>query len=323
MRLLALRLVVVATLIACSTSPYAQRKIALPDFEMPELWQEPTDLLRRDLLYGPGGPALAPPPTGATYQFVAFKAAGSNPGYDVRDGAGRTWSVKMGIEAQPEITSSRILWAIGFHQPPTYFVHEFTLSGTDAGAKTNARFRTELDRWRAAGDWDWYDNPFKNSKQFRGLIVAQLILNQWDLKAPNNRVYEAIDPSVTPKRLYVVRDLGASLGGSRQAAAFKILGTAGAQGSKNDIDDFEAQGFITRVDGNDVSFDYRGVNQALVDLPTATDVVWTCELMNRLTDEQWHAAFRAGAYPDELADRYIRKIKEKIAEGLALKGATR
>jgi hypothetical protein len=156
------------------------------------------------------------------------------------------------------------------------------------------------------------------------LIVAQLILNQWDLKESNNRVYDAVDGSVTPRHLYIVRDLGSSLGHSKQSPFFKILGTAGAQGSKNDVDDFEEQGFITAVDGDDVSFDYRGMNQALVDMPMRSDVVWACELMNRLTDEQWRAAFRAGAYPDDVAERYIRKIKEKIAQGLALKSvATR
>lgn len=323
MRLRSLRIVlVIAALVACSKFPYAQQKLKLPDFEMNMLWQEPTDLAQRDLFYGPAGQPLAPPSTGGIFQFVAFKTTGTNPGYDLKDASGRLWSVKMGIEAQPEVTASRILWAIGFHQPPTYFVHEFTVNGTDAGSKTNGRFRAEFDRWRAAGDWDWYDNPFKNSKQFRGLIVAQLILNQWDFKAPNNRIYDAVDESVVPRRLYVVRDLGASLGSARQAAVFKVMGTAGAQGSKNDIDDFEAQGFIKKVDGTRVAFDYRGMNQALVDLPTVDDVIWTCELMNRISDEQWSAAFRAGAYPDDIAARYIRKIKEKIAQGLAL-NATR
>ncbi len=32
-----------------------------------------------------------------------------------------------------------------------------------------------------------------------------------------------------------------------------MLGTRGAQGSKNDVDDFEQQGFIEKVDGNKVA----------------------------------------------------------------------
>ena len=316
-------LMIVVALVACAYSPQAQPQSTLPDFEPDMLWQEPADIASRDLFYGPGGKQLAPPSTDGTYQFVAYKTTGTNPGYDVRDASGRLWSVKLGIEAQPEVTVSRILWAMGFHQPPTYFVHSFNLTGMDAGVKEVARFRTDFDQWKPTDEWDWYDNAFKNTKAFKGLLVAQLLLNNWDLKTSNNRVYEATDPSVKPRRLYMVRDVGSSLGHSKQAPFFKMLGTPGSQGSKNDVDDFVEQGFIKKVDGDKVSFDYRGLNQALVDTVTVPDVIWTCELMSRISDEQWQAAFRAGAYPQEHIDRYIAKIKEKIGQGLALKAATR
>jgi len=313
-------LMVLVAVIACA---HSQAQPTLPDFKPDELWQEPLDLAARDLFYGPGGKELAPPSTDGEYRFIAYKTSGTNPGYDVRDASGRVWSVKLGIEAQPEVTVSRILWAIGFHQPPTYFVHAFKLTGMDAGVKEIARFRTEFDHYKAAGDWNWYDNAFKNTKPFKGLLVAQLLLNNWDLKTSNNRVYEATAPSVTPRKLYMVRDLGASLGHARQSSFFTVLGTRGLQGSKNTVDDFVSQGFIRKADGDKVSFDYRGMNQPLVDTVTSTDVIWTCELMSRISAEQWQAAFKAGAYPQENADRFIAKIKEKIAQGLALKPPTR
>lgn len=313
-------LVMVVALVACTYSPRAQPQQTAPDIA--ELWQEPADLLQRDLFNGPGGAALAPPQTNGAFEFVAFKTTGTNPGYDVRDASGRLWSVKLGIEAQPEVTASRILWAMGFHQPATYFVNQFTLTGTDAGVKTVARFRTDVDQWRPAGEWSWYDNAFMNTPQFRGLIVAQLILNNWDLKTPNNRIYDATDPSARPRRRLMVRDVGSSLGQARQFRLFAMLGTRGLQGTKNDVDGFEAQGFITRVNGEDLDFDYRGMNQALVDRVTARDVIWACDLLDRIPDGHWQAAFKAGAYPAADAARYIRKIKEKIAQGLALRGHT-
>jgi len=316
-------LMAVVALVACANSPQAQPQSTLPDFEPDMLWQEPTDMASRDLFYGPGGAQLAPPSTDGTYQFIAYKTTGTNPGYDVRDASGRVWSVKLGIEAQPEVTVSRILWAMGFHQPPAYFVHSFTLTGMDAGVKEVARFRTDFDRWTAAGEWSWYDSAFKNTKPFKGLLVTQLLLNNWDLKTSNNRVYEGTDPSVKPRRLYMVRDVGSSLGHSKQAPLFNMLGTPGSQGSKNDVDDFVEQGFIKKVDGDKVSFDYRGLNQALVDTVTVADVIWACELMARISDEQWQAAFKAGAYPQGHIDRYVAKIKEKIGQGLALKASTR
>ena len=312
---------IVVALIACAQSPHAQPASIL-SHELGELWQEPTDLLERDLFLGPGGASLAPPLTDGSYQFVAFKTSGTNPGYDVRDASGRMWSVKLGIEAQPEVTASRILWAMGFHQPPQYFVHTFKLTGTDAGVKTNARFRTEQDQWKPAGDWSWYENPFMNAPQFRGLVVAQLLLNNWDLKTVNNRLYEASDPTMKPQRIFMVRDVGASLGHSKQSSFFKFLGTPGSQGSKNDIVGFEQQGFIKRVDADKVSFDYRGLNQPLVDRVTVPDVIWACELVARIPDGHLQAAFKAGAFPQQDADRFIRKIKDKVAQGLALKTTT-
>jgi hypothetical protein len=324
MKLIPVRsLVMILALVACAQSQAHQQNIQTPDAETAEMWQEPADLLQRDLFAGPGGAGLAPPQTGGSYQFVAFKTTGTNPGYDVRDASGRMWSVKLGIEAQPEVTTSRILWAMGFHQPVQYFVHDFTLTGADAGVKQVARFRTDLDTWKPVGEWSWYEHPLMNTTPFRGLVVAQLVLNNWDLKSSNNRIYEAADPSMKPRRHYMVRDVGSSLGHSKQFPLFAFIGTRGMQGSKNDIEGFEQQGFITEVDGDDVDFDYRGLNQQLVDRVTRADVIWACELLNRIPDGHWQAAFRAGAYPQGDADRFIAKIKEKIAQGLALKSATR
>ncbi len=316
-------LALIVALVACVNTPHAQpQQTVTGSGDIAELWQDPGDLSQRDLFLGPAGNALLPPPENGTFEFVAYKTTGTNPGYDVRDASGRVWSVKLGIEAQSEVTASRILWAMGFHQPPVYFVRRFSLSGSDAGVKEAARFRADLEPWRAAGEWSWADNPFVNAPEFRGLIVAQLILNNWDMKTPNNRVYESTDASTRPRRHFMVRDVGSSFGHSRQFWFFAALGTRGLQGSKNNVADFESQGFITRVDGDSVEFDYRGVNQPLADRITARDVVWACALLDRIPQGHWEAAFKAGAYPQDQAARYITKIKEKIAQGLALQPST-
>ena len=49
-----------------------------------------------------------------------------------------------------------------------------------------------------------------------------------------------------------------------------------------------------------------------------SDVRWICGQLAALTDQQWHDAFRAGGFDDEVANRFIRRLKQKIAEGLAL-----
>jgi hypothetical protein len=310
----------VIALVACAPPPHAQTQVSEHAADIAELWQEPIDLLERDLFAGPGGAALAPNAS-QPFAFAAFKTSGTNPGYDVRDNAGRLWSVKLGIEAQSEVTTSRILWALGYHQPATYYLPEFTLDGPGpvGGTKEQARFRTDVEPWRPGGEWSWYENPFADTQPFRGLIVAQLILNAWDLKTPNNRIYDSADPALLPKRLFIVRDVGSSLGEARQFGLFNAMGTRGWQGTKNNVDDFERQGFITAVNGDAVEFDYRGVNQALVNTIKVADVVWACELFAQIPDSHWRAAFAAGHYPAADTDRYIRKIKEKIAQGLALK----
>jgi hypothetical protein len=104
---------------ACGRITREVRLTSDPKATVDELWQEPSDLERRNLFYGAGGERLFPGST--TFIFVARDTSGWSPGFDVRGQDGAEWSVKLGPEAQAEVVASRILWAIGFHQPPTYY----------------------------------------------------------------------------------------------------------------------------------------------------------------------------------------------------------
>ena len=285
--------------------------------DVSQLWQAPSDLDTRDLLLGPATGAPKPD-TSAPFMFVEADRTGFSPGYEVRDRNGVTWSVKLGPEAQTEVVVSRILWAIGYHQVPTYYVTDWRLEGGPDGAPGPGRFRPELPHAKVVGDWAWHENPFAHTQPFRGLIVANLIVNNWDWKTSNNKIYDLLNPDGTGVRTYVVRDLGASLGKSDAPPIATLLGARIAQGNRNDLEDFEQQGFIKNVTGNRVEFDYRGIYGSLVDVVTLDDVAWTCRLLSRLSDAQWTAAFTAGGYPPDQASRYIAKIKSKIAEGLSL-----
>ena len=287
--------------------------------DLSQLWREPGDLETRDLFAGPGvgGPQ---PNTETAYEFVKNDTTGFSRGYDVRDSSGLVWSVKLGPEAQTEVVTSRVLWAIGFHQVPTYYVATWSMTGGPAGNPGPARFRPELPDRKVVGEWSWYENEFVQTRPFKGLIVANLILNNWDWKESNNKIYE-VSTAGSASRQYVVRDLGASLGKTSAPAFSRWLGTRVAQGNRNDIDDFEEQGFIKSVAGDRVEFDYSGIYQPVVDTVTPADVVWTCRLLSRISDQQWNDVFRAGGYPPETAARYIAKLKSKIAEGLALSAA--
>ena len=84
------------------------------------------------------------------------------------------------------------------------------------------------------------------------------------------------------------------------------------QGSKNTLEDFEAQGFVRAMNGDAVDFDDRGVDAALVDSLMVADLRWTGRLLSRLSERQWLDAFRAGGYTADQSARYVRKIREKM-----------
>ena len=107
-----------------------------------ELWQEPADFTTRDLFHCTRGSRLLP--KDRRFTFVARDTSGWSPGFDVRDQNGLEWSVKLGPEAQSEVVSSRILWAMGFHQPPAYYMETWSLAGQITGPQDPGRFRPSL-----------------------------------------------------------------------------------------------------------------------------------------------------------------------------------
>jgi hypothetical protein len=279
-----------------------------------ELWQMPDDLASRDLFHGPGGAKLGPQ-ADATFTWVATDTTGYSPGFDLRGADGREWSAKLGPEAQTEVAASRILWALGYHQPPTYYVKSWQLSGGPGGQQPPARMRADFEGSKVVGDWSWSKNDFVGTQPFRGLIVANILLNSWDWKTSNNKIYQRPDGS----RRFVVRDLGASLGKTSSSKLLWTIPIRGlGQGSRNDIADFESQGFIRRIGENEVDFDFSTIYGSVVDLVRPADVRWTAGLMSKLSDAQLDDAFRAADYSPDVRARYVKKIKAKIAEGLAV-----
>ena len=301
----------------CVAIPRKARSTAtapLTPAQIAELWVEPSDIAARDLFHGPGSGDLAPP-AGSRFQFLSKDTKGYSWGWDVKDARGVKWSAKYGPEAQSEVVASRLVWAIGFHQPPAYHVERWELEGGgERGTKPPSRFRPDVPGRRRAGEWSWRRNPFVGTQPYRGLLVMMRILNNWDLLDRNTAIYEADTAGEGPRRFYVVIDLGASLGRT------KIVPVSG---TRNDIEDFEQQGFIDGVNASGfVEFDDLGrFHRELFGALTPADVRWTCDRLDRLTPQQWNDAFRAAGYKDAEAARFIRKIREKVAAGLALSAA--
>ncbi len=278
---------------------------------MAELWQRPADIERRDLFHGQGGAKLAPDPNGR-FQLIEADDKGFSPGYDVRDERGREWSVKLGPESRTEVVVSRIVWAVGYRQPDVYYLPEWTLVDKGkARTEKRARFRLEHPDRKKVGEWSWRDNPFIGTREFSGLFALMVLVNNWDVKTAQNAVYRISGNRESPKHWYVVRDLGASLGKTNWFFP----------GVRDDVEAFEREPFIESVEGNRVKFHYKGawLEPQLNNIVTPGDVVWVCQLLSQLTERQWRDAFRAGGYSDAEASRFIRRIHQKIDEGLRLR----
>jgi hypothetical protein len=303
--------------LGCGKLPKKMRAATPPPSaeQMAELWVEPGDPTSRDLFHGAGGPDLMPKP-GASFRFKSKDTKGYSWGYQVLDEEGTEWSVKYGPEAHSEVFASRIVWALGYHQAPTYHVANWTLTGgPEPGPKQPSRFRPELKDRRRTGTWRWHDSPFVGTQPYRGLLVLMRVLNNWDLLERNNAVFELARPVEGASRWYVVIDLGASLGRTR------IIPVSG---TRSDVEDFETQGYINGVDDKGrVRFDDLGrFHRELFQDLTPADVRWTSERLSRLTQKQWDDAYRAAGYTAADAQRFHRKIQEKIAQGMALGGRT-
>ncbi len=276
---------------------------------MAQLWVDPGPQ-PRDMVYGIGGQALAPDPE-ATYKLLAKDEIGFSVSYDVEGPDGTEWSAKIGPEAQTETLVSHLLWGLGYHQPPVYYLPKWKLQKDDGEVETisEARFRPKIPALKRGDLWRWHDNPFVGTPQHNGLLAILLILNGSDLKETNNTMYEAKDGMDGATRWYVVRDVGAALGE-----------TGKLYPRRNWLEGFEREGFIEKVEGDHITFAYKGRHQELLDALTPADVRWGAERLSTITDQQWRDLFRSTNYADSIAERFIRRIKEKVADGLKLTG---
>jgi hypothetical protein len=279
------------------------------------LWTEPADWATRDLYYGIGGKQHQPH---GPFAFVKEDMNGTNPKFDVTDSDGTKWKVKLGIEARPETVATRLAWAAGYYANEDYFLSEIQVSGmpphlqrgqkmiAPGGIMHNVRLKRESKDEKKTGEWQWKEDPFKDSREWNGLRTLMALINNWDLKDENNGIYRE-----GSRDIYMVSDLGASFGSAgRSWPRYR---------AKDNLDSYRGSVFIKRIKADSVDFqtparprfvylvnpkeyfsrihlEYLGKN-----VPRA-DAKWLGELLARLSPAQIHDAFRAAGYsPDEVA----------------------
>jgi hypothetical protein len=301
---MAARLVLTLVLASVACAPQMKR-VASPVGVSVEFWREPVG--RDDLYFGAGGREEAPNPD-ATYTLVKRDESGFSTTLDLRDENGRKWSAKIGPEATTEVVASRIVWAMGYPQPPSYHVFRLPVKqGGDVRDEGPARLRPNVEWLENRGVWKWARNPFVGTEEYRGLLVLMMVMNSTDLKDDNNGLYLDRRHGSRPSLWYTVKDLGATFGETGRFSP-----------KRGDIESFENHGFIKSRTGPFVEFVFKGRHQHLLANIRPADVRWACRRLERIPDARLRDAFRAGGFSPETTGRFLRRIREKVREGLAL-----
>ena len=295
------------------------------------LWRDPGAIQTRDLFYGAGSPATAPLPP---FTFVKEDKEGESPKIDVRDSRGVLWSVKLGEEAQSETTATRLVWAVGYFAEESYYFEQVKINklpkhlsrGDEHVAPGNilvgVRFEPRRSHIERHDTWDWDTNPFTNTRMLSGLKVLMILLNNFDAREANNRIL--YDKRSSPKQaLYYVTDLGATLGRT---------GGLGGKRTKNNLQDFLSTRFVMGVEDGKVEFDYDTRPSKLGHLSIlyppyyigevkkeksmrgipVEHARWIGGLLNQLSEDQLHDAFRAAKYDPEIRAGYVRSLRQRI-----------
>lgn len=282
----------------------------------PVLWQEPTDIENRDLIYGIGGREGAPDPAGK-YTFLADHGSpqDSNPKIDVKDEQGRKWIVKFGPEVKAETTATRIVWAVGYHVDQDYFVERATIDGYNREETRNMRFERDDDDWKKVGRWDWRDNPFVGTRELDGLKTLMALLHNVDVSELNNKIVRPKKKAGSDIEVYYVNDLGSSLGSTGAWFTKLPLLTKAPSETKGVPKDYVKNGFIAEVKKGEVNFRIvrRSASQAL-DGVKVEHARWMGNLLGRLSEKQLTDAFRVGGFSESEVAIYVKEIRERIRQ---------
>jgi len=280
----------------------AQRPKRIPR-GIPVLWNAPGDIQSRNLFLGPGGAGMQPDLSSITF-LEEQKGGYSGTKYRIRDGAGREWVAKIGKEAQSEVAAVRLLWAAGYETEINHLVPRLTIPGK--GTFEDVRLEARPANEKRLDEWKWEQNPFVGRREFQGLKIMMLLLENWDIKDSNN---EVIQVKATGRLRYVVSDLGATFG---KTGGLPILWTITR--SRNNPEDYEKAKFVEGVEGNLVKFRYKGKMRGIFDDITVAQARWLGGWLSRLSKRQIRDAFRAANYSAEEMDTLTEAVRDRIEQ---------
>lgn len=323
-RTLALALLV----ISCASMAPAQNPVKDSSSAAPAIWHDPGDIKSKDLLNGPGGEKHRPQ---LPVKFLKEDKHGQNSKFDVEDADGMKWKAKLGIEAQPEVAATRLLWAIGYFTNDNYYVPNLEVKDLPAhlhrgqghvispGHLDGARLQRHARGEKKEDTWNWQHNPFVGTREFNGLRVMMVLLSNWDLKDENNAIFTDNEG----RQQYLVTDVGTAFGASGKHWT--------EAASKNNLSEYKKAKLIAKIAPDYVDFNFprrppllhlfvpasyfRQVHMRWVGnhVPRA-DAKWLGGLLAQLTTDQILDAFRAGGYPSDKAAAFTKVVQSRIAD---------
>jgi hypothetical protein len=277
----------------------------------PVFWQEPSDIASRNLLLGPGGDGMKPDLSQVVWEETPAEG-GYSVKWRVRDGAGKKWVVKVGNESQPETAATRLVWAAGYPTEINYLVPcvkivnapkpKKKVEKCEGGGFANVRFEARPEEYKRLDMWSWDKNQFAGSKEFAGLVVLMALVNNWDLKDENNKVIYVPGADGAGELRYVISDLGATFGKTGNFITH----------SRNEPKKYIRTGFVEKVEGDRVRFEYSGKKGSLFDNITVEQAKWVGDLLSQLSEEQVKDAFRAANYTPEEVEGLAQEVLGRI-----------
>jgi hypothetical protein len=276
----------------------------------PVLWREHRNPGALDLYWGQGGRQMRPDLRRLT--FLKEEKGGYSTKYRVRDAAGLEWVVKIGKEAQSETAATRLLWAAGYMTEIIYLAPRATITGK--GTFSNVRFEARPENVEREGEWKWDKNPFNGTREFQGLKVMMVLLNNWDIKDSNNVILAVPRQGRTELR-YAISDLGATLG---DTGKWPLLWRFTR--SRNDPKGFSGDKIIDEVkeDGR-VDFEFSGKKRDMFNDITVEEASWAGRLLARLSNRQLRDAFRAANYSPQETRTLVSSMRSRINQLVRLR----
>lgn len=277
----------------------------------PVLWQQPTDITRRDLYLGPGGSTMRPNLQKLT--FIKEEKGGYSKKYRVRDASGREWVAKVGKEAQSETSAVRLLWGLGYETEVNYLIPQVTIPGK--GTFQNMRFEARPDNVKRLNEWKWKQNPFLRTPEFQGLKIMMALMNNWDLKDSNNQIL-FIGANGENELRYIISDLGATFGHASTMPLFWRITR-----SRNNPAKYAQTKFLEKVKGERVKLHYGGKNREILNDITVSDAEWLGSRLAQLSDRQLADAFRAANYTPAQVNLLVSAVRRRTDELIHLRPA--